>query len=112
MSRQVVHPTWGEDASAADRFDVAPVGTAELDAERERSAQSFEEVHAGVLQKPDGKSVDMAGGARHRTTIRRRLVKAGHYPLGFSPYHMSANGRGSVISLGRFVIKNDLKVIQ
>ena len=113
MSRRIVHPTWGEDASA-DRFDVAPVGTAELDTERERGAKSCEDAHTAptdVLQ-PDGKSVGMAGGVRERTAKRRRRVKAGHYPLGFSPYLMSANERGDVISLGRFVIKDDLKVIR
>jgi hypothetical protein len=111
MSRRIVHPTFGEDASA-DRFDVAPVGTAELDAERERGAKSCEDVQTAptdVLQ-PDGKSVGRAGCVRERTAMRRRRVKAGHYPLGFSPYLMSANGRGDVISLGRSVIKNDLKV--
>jgi hypothetical protein len=116
MSRQIVHPTIGEDAST-HRFDVAPVKTAELDAERERSAKSCEDVPTEIVKEtaptdvlhPDGKSV-VAGGVKERTAMRRRRVKAGHYPLGFSPYLMSANGRGDVISLGRLVIKSDLKV--
>lgn len=111
MSCRIVHPTWGQDASA-DRFDVAPVGTADLDAERERGVKCCEDVLSAPTDAlhPDGKSVGIAGGVRERTAMRRRRVKAGHYPLGFSPYRMSANGRGDLISLGRSAIKNDLKV--
>jgi len=100
---QVVNPIWGEDASA-DRFDVAPVGTVELDAERDSGVRNWEE-YTDVLQRPVVRRIGKAGGAlRDRTVIRRR-PKAGHYPFVFSPYLMSAGRRGDMIALGRVMIK-------
>ena len=89
--------------TGASRFDVAPVSFAELDAERGWSGN-------GLLEPDDEYAAQEKPIGRARGAGRRRRVRAGHYPVGFSPYLMSANKRGSVIPLGRVVIKEDLKV--
>ena len=88
----------------ASRFDVAPVSAAELDAEQRWS-------DGGLLEPADDEyAAEQQPGGKARGAGRRRRVRAGHYPVGFSPYLMGANKRGGIIPLGRVVIKKDLKV--
>ena len=88
----------------ASRFDVAPVSAAELDAERRWSGNGC----------PEATDEEFAAhqqlGGKTRGAWRRRRLRAGHYPVGFSPYLMSANKRGGITPLPRLVIKKDLKV--
>jgi hypothetical protein len=86
-------------------FDVAPVTTAQLDKERQNSGGDW-------LEPFDDELVAQAqpGDKARRGAGRRRRVKAGLYPVGFSPYLMG-NRRGHITSLGRVDIKNDLQVL-
>ena len=90
--------------ACASRFDVAPVSAADLDAERRWSG-------GGCPEPADDKyAAQQQPGGKVRGAGRRRRVRAGQYPIGFSPYLMSANKRGGIIPLARVVIKKDLTV--
>jgi hypothetical protein len=87
-------------------FDVAPVTTALLDKERKKRGGDWPEPFDDelVAQKQPGDKDRRGAG-------RRRRVKAGHYPVGFSPYLMGNRRGRHITSLGRFDIKNDLQVL-
>ena len=94
-----------DDVSAtSERFDSELVCTSELDEERQRTSDNMSEWHQrGEKQPPTN---------RRRSNAQEkgsRRPKAGHYPVGYSPYSMSAK-RG-VVPLARLLIKRDLKVI-
>jgi hypothetical protein len=94
-----------DDVSAtSERFDSELVCTSELDEERQRTSDNMSEWHPrGEKQPPTN---------RRRSNAQEkgsRRPKAGHYPVGYSPYSMSAK-RG-VVPLARLLIKRDLKVI-
>lgn len=86
-------------------FDVAPFTTAQLDKERKNGGGDWPEPFDDELV-----AQEQPGDKARRGAGRRRRVKAGHYPVGFSPYLMD-NRRGPITSLGRFDIKNDLQVL-
>lgn len=71
------------------------IPTSELDAERRRLA---------MLNRYSDD--DSTKKSRSR---RKRRPRAGHYPIGFSPYQMTAK-RGGVVPLARGLVRNDCKV--
>lgn len=89
----------------AARFDSELVCTSELDEERQRTSDNMSEWHPrGQKHPPTNRRQSNA-----QDKSGRRRPKAGHYPVGYSPYLMSAK-RG-VVPLARLLIKRDLKVI-
>ena len=92
----------------ARHFDAEPVSISELEEERRRTGGEMSQRQPCEDRQPQASSGRLRRNAKEAASAGNRKPKAGCYPLGFSPYSMSAK-RG-VISLARLVIKTDLKV--